>query len=690
MKLKFVIPGLLAFVLCSLTLRAQTITNVTPEFGQVGDIVVITGSGFVPNATTVRFNGVIAPIAPVTSTQPPTITAKVPAGATTGLISVTTAAGTGFSPQPFIVIGAGPYIHFFSPTSGGPSTDVTLEGAHFTGATKVEFNGVSAAFSPPTTDARLVATAPAGVATGPIKVTTSKGTFTTSSNFFGPPSITSFGPASGRVGTNVILTGKNLSGLLGIKFNGVNATSVSNISATSASAVVPLGATTGKISVQTRGGLFFTTTNFVVAPTIRSFSPSAGAGGTVVTVLGYNFEGLLQVKIGGLNALVSQATSTSAVATVAATAVSGAVQVVTTNGAATSTNLFYLPPSISTVVPGAGATGASITINGANFTNASAVRFGGVSSTFTVPANNRIQATVPPGALTGQITVVTPGGQATSSSIFFAPPTITGFNPGNGLEGTNVTITGTNFTGATQVRFNGTVGTIVNINNNNQLVARVPAGATTGQISVTVPAGTAQSTGSFSVNPLSNIGVSIAATNTVQAQSPVQFHMIVTNLGPAGATVTVTNFLPANVRFETLSSSQGNLSRNGSLIFGSLGTIGAGGFATIDLSVTPLAAGRITNTVAVSTPNVDSDSANDQAGAVVTVSPYAFLQLQRAGTTNVTISWSASLDGFNLQSTTNLTGSSWSAVEIAPVIIGDEKVVTNRIDSRQRYYRLQK
>ena len=59
---------------------------------------------------------------------------------------------------------------------------------------------------------------------------------------------------------------------------------------------------------------------------------------------------------------------------------------------------------------------------------------------------------------TGTITVTTPGGTATSSGTFtFIPaPTITSFTPTSGGAGTVVTITGTNFTGATAVAFGGT------------------------------------------------------------------------------------------------------------------------------------------------------------------------------------------------------------------------------------------
>jgi hypothetical protein len=64
--------------------------------------------------------------------------------------------------------------------------------------------------------------------------------------------------------------------------------------------------------------------------------------------------------------------------------------------------------------------------------------------------------------------------------------------------GTLVTITGTNFTGATSVTFNGTSATFT-VNSATKITATVPTGATTGKITVTTPSGTATSATDFTV-----------------------------------------------------------------------------------------------------------------------------------------------------------------------------------------------
>jgi hypothetical protein len=62
--------------------------------------------------------------------------------------------------------------------------------------------------------------------------------------------------------------------------------------------------------------------------------------------------------------------------------------------------------------------GAIVTINGQYFTGATSVTFGGVPAGFDVVSDTEIQATVPAGAITGQIGVVTPYGTVLSTAQF--------------------------------------------------------------------------------------------------------------------------------------------------------------------------------------------------------------------------------------------------------------------------------
>jgi hypothetical protein len=72
------------------------------------------------------------------------------------------------------------------------------------------------------------------------------------------------------------------------------------------------------------------------------------------------------------------------------------------------------------------------------------------------------------------------------------PPTVVSLAPNNGpiAGGTSVTITGTNFTGATAVKFGAAAAASFLVNSATQITATSPAGTGTVDVTVTVPAGT--------------------------------------------------------------------------------------------------------------------------------------------------------------------------------------------------------
>jgi large repetitive protein len=124
----------------------------------------------------------------------------------------------------------------------------------------------------------------------------------------------------------------------------------------------------------------------------------------------------------------------------------------------------------------------------------SAVRFHGVNAAFTSVSPTQVTATVPNTATTGPIAVVTEHGRATSGTdfVFYLKPSITSFTPTRGGFGTAVAISGARLTGATSVRFNGKEAWFT-VTSANAIKTHVPAGASSGQISVTTPGGTALS-----------------------------------------------------------------------------------------------------------------------------------------------------------------------------------------------------
>ena len=112
------------------------------------------------------------------------------------------------------------------------------------------------------------------------------------------PTITSFSPPKGPVGTRVVITGTNFTGATIVKFNGLAATFTVN-SATQITAIVPTRATKGRITVTTPAGTAISATDFLVAPVITLVSPNWATTGSRIVVRGLNFDNAYRVTLGG-------------------------------------------------------------------------------------------------------------------------------------------------------------------------------------------------------------------------------------------------------------------------------------------------------------------------------------------------------------------------------------------------------
>ncbi|MFQ5650421.1 MAG: choice-of-anchor D domain-containing protein [bacterium] len=76
------------------------------------------------------------------------------------------------------------------------------------------------------------------------------------------------------------------------------------------------------------------------------------------------------------------------------------------------------PPTLDFFRPDSGGPGTVVTISGANFGGATRVSFNNVNADFSVQSDAEISATVPGGATSGRIRVVTPAGTGTSATDF--------------------------------------------------------------------------------------------------------------------------------------------------------------------------------------------------------------------------------------------------------------------------------
>lgn len=140
---------------------------------------------------------------------------------------------------------------------------VEILGQGFTGTTKVSFNGTSASFTV-SSGTYLTAVVPAGATTGFVTVTTPSGTLKSNRKFLVTPTITSFSPTSGPVGTVVTINGGSLTQAQGVGFGNRNPAQFTVDSDIEVTATVPAKAQTGPIGILTPGGTAISSQTFTV------------------------------------------------------------------------------------------------------------------------------------------------------------------------------------------------------------------------------------------------------------------------------------------------------------------------------------------------------------------------------------------------------------------------------------------
>ncbi|MBX2898763.1 MAG: VCBS repeat-containing protein [Cyclobacteriaceae bacterium] len=164
----------------------------------------------------------------------------------------------------------------------------------------------------------------------------------------------------------------------------------------------------------------------ILAPTVSSFSPSSGPIGAPVTLSGTNFSTPFAntVKINGINAPITSATSTSLTVTVPVGATTGPFEVTIGCNTVTSGANFLVGtfiPTLTNFTPISGPIGTTVSITGTNFDPTpgnNIVYFGATRATVTAATSTQLTVTVPGGATFQPITVQANGLTAYSSKPF--------------------------------------------------------------------------------------------------------------------------------------------------------------------------------------------------------------------------------------------------------------------------------
>ncbi|HEV3033482.1 MAG TPA: IPT/TIG domain-containing protein [Solirubrobacteraceae bacterium] len=151
------------------------------------------------------------------------------------------------------------------------------------------------------------------------------------------PKLAGFTPSSGITGSTVTIHGTALGAVTSVKFGALEA-HFNVVSATEVEAVVPDGASAGKVSLTTPVGSAQSKSKFAPTLSVTAFLPHAGGPGTRVTIKGVGFSASSTVSFGGVAAIVDSASAKKLKVTVPEGALSGAIAV--TNATAPAGTVF--------------------------------------------------------------------------------------------------------------------------------------------------------------------------------------------------------------------------------------------------------------------------------------------------------------------------------------------------------------
>jgi hypothetical protein len=227
-------------------------------------------------------------------------------------------------------------------------------------------------------------------------------------------------------GQQVVIVGKNLKNPQSITFNGTPASIDNAITSKKTIQVkVPdnanfMGDSQYLVVSNSKGSDSTALLIIQPKPTIKKFTPLAGAGGDTLTINGKYFEQVDTVMVGDQGAQIFSSTSTM-IKAILPPSPNGLITVTTPGGTVKSVveiKTAIPKPAITGFLPSIGASGQTVTIDGHNLKGATDASIGGAQANITSTDSNKVKITVPGDDLFGKVSLTTSGGTAISDIPF--------------------------------------------------------------------------------------------------------------------------------------------------------------------------------------------------------------------------------------------------------------------------------
>jgi hypothetical protein len=333
-------------------------------------------------------------------------------------------------------------------------------------------------------------------------------------------------PASGAIGSSVVISGSGFGPSVGSVFFGGGTTGiVTNWSDASITATVPPGTTTGSIYVLPSEPVSFLSNPFtftlaqLVSLALTPPNPSVSANSIQqlqLTATGLYSDGssadltssatwatsdrsvAMVLPTPGTRGIVGTANAGTAIITASFAGISGSTSVTVTPAVVPAV------PNISSVSPATATAGTQVTVTGTGFGSSQgngSVWLGSTIGSVVSWSDTQVIANVATGSTTGIAQIQQAGISSNSLPFTVITPIISSITPASGLPGTSVTISGTGFgtaQGTGQIWL-GTAPGVVTSWSDTQIIAAIAAGSATGTAQV-LQAGVVSNAVPFAVN----------------------------------------------------------------------------------------------------------------------------------------------------------------------------------------------
>jgi hypothetical protein len=499
------------------------ITALQPAKGPVGTEVSVLGTGFLPGDAVQLGDKPVTP----TSTTADHIVFVVPPGAESDVVSV----GGVRSRQRFEVVLPPPSVGSFSPDTGPPGTKVTIQGTSFTrderaflGATPLEIGARSETSLEVTIPPHANRSAPLSVK-GPRGASTSTQIF----RVVLPPIVRKLEPMAGPPGSRVDLVGEHFLPGDQVKHGDVSLRIV-DYDEQRLGVELDRDATSAPFEIFRAGQKVATSPQpfeVVRTPVVTGFTPTSGLAGTRVTLTGTYFTPELQVRYGKQPVRILERSGTTAVVVEVPHVEDDQPFTVETHGgvAATATSFdVFRYSSVTRLTPAAGRPGSRVTVSGAGFDGSDRFFLGDVALPVLERRPDACVVLVPSAAPSGVLTWESHGKRQSSRLAFTVkrPPSVASFAPTSGPWGSEVTLTGTDFSAEVTCRF-------------GQLPCKIVRRKLPTEITVEIPKGAAGSDYLW----LESDGKRFKATPSFQVIEPPAVTSVVPSTASAGTEVTL-------------------------------------------------------------------------------------------------------------------------------------------------------